>query len=457
MPLGQQLDELLREQSACPGVVVGISFAGDRLVRGVGTAHIGTGQEMTAETAFQIGSVTKMLTTSLLLRQVERGAVSLDDRVVDLLPDFRLRDDGAGQITVAMLLNHTNGIDADSYFPGRVTGSDAVASYVADLRDRDTLFPPGSGASYSNPGFVVVGRVLETLGKEPFSTVVERDLFDPLGMQGAVTSADRAVLGRVAVGSFRNADGSWRLPPKFNLPPAAGPAGTTPIMTAADALAFAEMHLQGGAGYLDDDSVTAMRTATHGFGSPGMPTVGLGWMLHRRRDVDIVFHAGGSPGGTSQLVLVPEHELAIVAYGNSREAPLVFDRINRLVLDELHPGADDPRSDPGDPPDLAPLAGTYRAGDLVHHVRLGEEPNELLLESEFVAFDPDHAQTQREFFGSEAPPPQRLGHVGGGAFARTGLFDVDPDGLFARFAQVSFHGEGVPTHLHMNTRRSNRV
>ena len=73
---------------------------------------------MRDDTGFLFGSVTKVLTTTLVLQQVERGVVDLDERVVKYLPEFKLTTPSAAEkIRVRNLLSHTNGIDADLFFP----------------------------------------------------------------------------------------------------------------------------------------------------------------------------------------------------------------------------------------------------------------------------------------------------------------------------------------------------
>jgi len=73
---------------------------------------------MREDTGFLFGSITKALTTTLVLQQVERGLVDLDERVVTYLPEFHLSTPSAAEkIRVRNLLTHTDGIDADLFFP----------------------------------------------------------------------------------------------------------------------------------------------------------------------------------------------------------------------------------------------------------------------------------------------------------------------------------------------------
>src|SRR5688572_20542765 len=94
-----------------PGYVVGVYRAGEQRVLAHGVANLVTGAPMREDTGFLFGSITKVMTTMLVLGQVERGAVDLDEPVVTYLPEFALATPGAaGRIRVRHLLTHTSGI-----------------------------------------------------------------------------------------------------------------------------------------------------------------------------------------------------------------------------------------------------------------------------------------------------------------------------------------------------------
>jgi len=135
---------------------------------------------MRDDTGFLFGSVTKVLTTTLVLQQVERGFVDLDERVIRYLPEFKLTTPSAAtKIRVRNLLNHTNGIDADLFFPD-ARGRDALKVYLEELGQHcGAFFKPDEYVSYSNGGMIVAGRLLEILAgasyQEPPQTRGVRD------------------------------------------------------------------------------------------------------------------------------------------------------------------------------------------------------------------------------------------------------------------------------------------
>jgi len=129
---------------------------GAQIVVAQGTANVATAAPMRQDTGFLFGSITKALTTTLVLQQVERGLVDMDERVVTYLPEFRLMTPGAAErIRVRQLLTHTNGIDADLLFVD-ANGAGALHSFVTMLgRHCGVLFEPDEYVSYSNGGMLV--------------------------------------------------------------------------------------------------------------------------------------------------------------------------------------------------------------------------------------------------------------------------------------------------------------
>src|SRR5664279_2009703 len=116
-----------------PGYLVGVYHDGAQAIVAHGTANIVTGAPMGQDTGFLFGSITKTLTATLVMHQVERGVIDLDERVVTYLPEFHLATpDTADGIRVRHLLTHTNGIDADLLFVD-TNGPAALEGYLSAL------------------------------------------------------------------------------------------------------------------------------------------------------------------------------------------------------------------------------------------------------------------------------------------------------------------------------------
>jgi CubicO group peptidase (beta-lactamase class C family) len=428
------------EATQVPGIVAGVYHAGEQAVVAHGVANIATGAPMRDDTNFLFGSITKIMTTTLVLQQVERGVLDLDAPVVDYLPEFRLAAPSATEkIRVRHLVTHTSGIDADLFFPD-AAGRDALKIYVERLgRECGTLFPPGEYVSYSNGGMIVAGRLLEVVAGRPYHELLEHDVFAAAGMAGACTSAERAILRSTAVGHFPDpATGEVRPTGMFMLPQTWGPAGSTPIGTIADLLAFGWVHLGDGLALsgtpvLSAASVARMQTITHDMGTPNTSPVGLGWLVRSLGGTTVLTMSGASPGGVAVLVVVPEHDLVFAAYGNDSRALALHDELLHWLagqFGEVKTPAYAPEA-----VDLQPYAGTYRSNQLRIDVRIVEGGLE-----EQVTYEPTDKSQEQIFTGfvggSFTAPPQRYVPVGKDLFAPAG---VPLKGLPSYYL-VSYHG-----------------
>jgi len=406
-------------------------------------ATFATGAPMREDTGFLFGSITKIMTTALVLRQVERGALDLDTPVTSYLPEFRLAVPGAAEkILVRHLVTHTSGIDADLFFPD-AAGADALKVYVERLgRECGALFEPGEHVSYSNGGMIVAGRLLEVVTGTPYHELLERDVFAATGMTGSCTSAERAILRSTAIGHFADpTTGEVRPTGMFTLPRTWGPAGGTPIGTIEDLLAFGRVHLGGGVApsgvrVLSAESVARMGSVTHDMGTPNSSPVGLGWLVRRLGGTTVLTMTGASPGGVAVLAVMPEHDLVFAAYGNDARALELHDDVLRWLAGQFGE-VETPVHTPGTA-DLQPYAGTYRSDQLRIDVRVVDGALE-----EQVTYEPADEAQERIFTGfiggPFTAPPQRYVPIGEGLFAPAG---VPLEGLPSHYL-VSYHGAGA--------------
>jgi CubicO group peptidase (beta-lactamase class C family) len=236
------------ESAKVPGYVAGVYHDGAQIVAAHGLANIVTGAPMREDTGFLFESVTKVLTATLVLQQVERGVINLAKPVIRYLPEFQLTTPGAAEkICVRHLLTHTNGIDADLFFPD-AQGPGALSVFLDGLdRHCGTLFEPDEYISYSNGGMIVAGRLLEVVTGTSYHELLKRELYASVGMDESSTSAEEAILRSTAVGHFPGAGANGvRRTNMFKLPDSWAPAGSTPIGTISDLLAFGRMHLADG-------------------------------------------------------------------------------------------------------------------------------------------------------------------------------------------------------------------
>ncbi|HEY3472899.1 MAG TPA: serine hydrolase, partial [Amycolatopsis sp.] len=242
----RRLAELARKHRV-PGATLGILRGDDEVVASFGVLNKTTGVEVTDDSVFQIGSISKVWTATVAMQLVDEGLLSLDAPIADVLPELRLADpDVTKKVTLRHLLTHTSGIDGD-VFTDTGRGDDCVEKYVAVLDQAAQTHPLGATLSYCNSGFILIGRVIEKLTGKTWDAALRERLFTPLGLTRTGTLPEEALLFRAAMGHVATGDEDPEPAPVWGLPRSAGPAGLI-TASASDVLAFARLHLTGGLG-----------------------------------------------------------------------------------------------------------------------------------------------------------------------------------------------------------------
>jgi len=145
-------------------------------------------------TLYDLASLTKaVVTTSIVMQLVERDSLSLQAPVATYFPDFA--KNGKGKVTIEQLLNHTSGLRAHTYFSKYCTTPEQLFNAIA----ADSLLSaPGTTTLYSDLGFMLLGKIVETItGKSLASNFHER-FAEPLGMRSTMFTPPTSLLWRIA-------------------------------------------------------------------------------------------------------------------------------------------------------------------------------------------------------------------------------------------------------------------
>ena len=368
-----------------PGGVLAILHDGQLSVVTTGVLNVDTGEVVRPDSLFQIGSVTKVLTATLLMTQVDRGRVDLDESIRTYLPDFRTANSEALKgISVRQLLCHTSGLDGD-FFTDTGSGPGRLARFLDRCALLPQLFDPGTDFSYSNVAYNVAGRIVEVVTGLDFDTALKQLLFEPLGLENS--SADPCdLLGRsIASGHVpdpENPDSAKRLETLFTLPISASPAGSCCMMSASDLVTFARMHLNsgkniGGNTVLSDSSVKAMQKEQVRIPVPArdLDAWGLGWFFQDVDGAALIGHDGATVGQNAYLRIDRETGSVGVLFANGGSANDFYLDVFRQSFDPMVGCAtpEPPQMSDNPPGDLAVYAGVYRnvAGDVRIEIKDG--------------------------------------------------------------------------------------
>lgn len=374
----------LAERHRVPGAELGIlrwdpAGEDELVVASYGVLNQDTAAPVTPTSIFQIGSITKVWTATVVMQLVDEGLADLDTPVVDVLPELRLADpEVTEQVTVRHLLTHTSGIDGD-VFTDTGRGDDCLERYVELLAEQTQNHPLGATWSYCNAGFSVLGRVIEKLTGKTWDQALRERLFTPLGLTHTITLPEEALLHAAAVGHVEH-EGAKTLAPVWQLPRSLGPAGLV-AANAEDVLGFARLHLTGGLApdgtrLLSAESAAAM--ADHQADLPDKHSLGdswgLGWIRFGWGEHRLYGHDGNTIGQSAFLRVLPEAGLAVTLLTNNEGARDLYEDLYREVFAELA-DVDMPRPlTPPEPPlerpaqAIAPYVGRYQRASVIMEV-----------------------------------------------------------------------------------------
>ena len=244
---------------------------------------------MHVDSIFWIASMSKPVTAVAVLMLMEEGKLSLEDSIDKYIPELgtlRTADGKLQKITIKHLLTHTSGMgDAtvEETKPART-----LAELIPVFATKPLAFEPGTKWSYCQAGILTLGRIVEIISGQPFATVLQKRLFDPLGMKDTTFYLTESQMPRWVIPAKR--DGEQLLPAEigilFGHPPTWRdhyPASNGGLFsTAPDYTRFAQMLLNGGIldgrRYLNAESVRQLSTVQTGDLVTGF-TPGNGWGL----------------------------------------------------------------------------------------------------------------------------------------------------------------------------------
>jgi CubicO group peptidase (beta-lactamase class C family) len=396
-----------------------------------------TGDPVTRDTAFGIGSITKSFTATMAMVLVADGDVELDAAISEYVPEL---DDLGDRLTLRYLLSHTGGL-ASGPDPDEVS-STSLPRYVMEYcSSRNVVLPPGTGFSYSNIGYVLVGQVIETVTGMNWSEAIESIVLRPLGIEPAFVGEPRVgpATRPIAAGHSVNAASGKTRPVFPLLVPAEAPAGALAV-SATDLVALGLLHVGSGVPeLLPAPYVEQMRSPVAGAEPYGLADGwGLGLAVYRERATHWAGHDGNADGTSCYLRVDPAGGWVVALTSNANTgAGLWQDLLVELANAGLPIRGSRPQRAPRRP--ISPPAGctgTFANGDTEYVVADKEDGNLYLA----VDADGFARLTVYDGLAFTLQDPQSGQEVLGGRFLRdpsTGT--VDTLQVTGRLARRRFH------------------
>ncbi|MER6564788.1 serine hydrolase domain-containing protein [Streptomyces sp. NPDC001093] len=302
-------------EGRAPSLVAAVVRGGQAVWHGARTSVDGHGPDENVQ--YRIGSITKTFTAVLVMRLRDEGLLDLGDPLEKHLPGT-----GAGEATIAELLAHTAGLAAESPGPWWERTPGTLRPELSDvLGEQPLLHPVGRRHHYSNPGYTVLGALVEELRGAPWEEVLRSEILEPLGLHRTSAQPQAPHAGGWAVHPWADA----MLPEPLEDLGRMAPAGQL-WSTTGDLARFAAFLAAGDDRVLSAESVREMRTPAAPTEAADLldgATYGLGLQIQRRDGRLLVGHSGSLPGFLANLTLSVEDDVAAVVLANCTSGPLL--------------------------------------------------------------------------------------------------------------------------------------
>jgi len=298
------------EAAGVPGMSYAIARHGKVIMKGaIGLAEVENEAKLRPDSIFEIGSVTKQFTATLIMQLVKEGRIELDAAVSTYLPDL---PQAWQPVTITQLLNHTSGLPE---YLSPVYGFNIRKDYrdgeIVKMMEKFPLdYQPGESWMYSNLGYFLLGVLIEKITGREYEQELQDRLFAPLGMQSTSYFIPYKVYKHRAFG-YMPSTKEVRVPETLR-PSGAFSAGAV-VSTAPDMALFASKLLAGEV--LATNLLEKIWTPASLRGGRSYP-YGFGWFLDEHKGVRIVHHGGNTFGNSAEVCLFPSENLAIVLLGN---------------------------------------------------------------------------------------------------------------------------------------------
>ncbi|HNQ59658.1 MAG TPA: serine hydrolase domain-containing protein [Bacteroidales bacterium] len=278
----------------------------------IGLINLRTNDSLSAETPFQLASVSKSFTALAVLMLVQDSLLDLEDKVKNHIPEFPYPT-----VTVKHLLNHTSGIPnyfnlATRYWPkNKPMNNEDMLKLLVKHKLR-LQFTPGTKFSYSNTGYAVLALLVERVSKTSFNEFLKNRIFIPLGMYHTFTY-DRQTMDTIATAlGHRSSHPNTSL---FEYDPIDEVLGDKSIFsTPADLFQYNQAWTTD---ILIKENLRKEAFTRATLKNHSTVDYGFGWRFKKIEGKDIIYHNGLWHGFTATYTRIPDNELTIIILNNT--------------------------------------------------------------------------------------------------------------------------------------------
>jgi CubicO group peptidase (beta-lactamase class C family) len=300
--------KVYQQHGSFNGSVLVYQYGRPVLVKGYGYRDVAKKLLNDSNTVFQIGSVTKTFTATMIMMLQEQGKLNVKDKLNKYFPDYPDGD----KITIENLLAHTSGIfnytEDTSFSTMAMTQHQDRKAMMRVFKDRMTGIEPGSNFYYSNSNYLLLGYIIEDLTGKTYYSALRSMILDPLGMKNTGCNFAGLKSKNKAVGYFSIDDGRGDNAPVIDssVSYAAGCLYTTVSDLNKWATAVHRKQL-----LTEEDwkLVTTVYKQNYGYG----------WMLGEAMGKKSIGHNGGIHGFVSNMFMMPDDASTVILISNKMD------------------------------------------------------------------------------------------------------------------------------------------
>jgi CubicO group peptidase (beta-lactamase class C family) len=317
---GRQIDRATLIEQNLPGLSVAVGAGGEIVwAEGFGWADLESRAPVTPDTRFRIGTASTALTSAAVGLLLEKGRLTLDERIQTYVPEFPEKQ---WPVTLRQLMGHLSGVRNDGGDEGPLLSvrCERTVDGLQYFKNSQLLFEPGTEYRYSSYGWILVSAAVEAAADEPFFTFMRKQIFEPLGMDD--TRADSETEPTLDRATFYF--------PRFAADPRYGLhlmrpidyscyAGSSAFLsTPSDLVRFA---MATNRGQLLQPATVQLFQTSQRLASGQETGYGLGWDLETvalaGKQTTLVGHDGESLGGmVASFMTFPEHGIVVSVTSN---------------------------------------------------------------------------------------------------------------------------------------------
>lgn len=344
-----EFDSLLNHYSikhSIVGLSIGVVHEDSSYAKSFGRVAFDSDNAVTDSTYFNIASITKLFTATAIIQLIEKDQLNLDTKLIEVIPNFKMRDKRYRDITIEHLLRHSSGLPWDNPLKNSPDNKTSIPLYIKNLEKRKLNFEPGSKIAYetySNVAYDLLGIVVEKISGQSFSDYVKTHILQKTGMTSTTffyedIDSSQLALPQIIAGdskdikrlNFQGVDRKRN--PILNHQPLSLKTHTTigeeyehnpsgNLMSSSKELNLWMKEILSIASN-NSNKIMEPNSLEHMWDGKKILkqekiSIGLGWWIKEDKKLGKgYFHVGTNPGYCSILIIYPKHNLGITILSN---------------------------------------------------------------------------------------------------------------------------------------------